>query len=79
MGVHENPTYGENCLKWWILDSLQVKSTLSEKERVVSLRGFNTPMHPCHGRKKNNVGKDNLNGPDDGLQINQQRIGKKLD
>ena len=45
----------------------------------MSLRGFNTPMHPCHGRKKNNVGKDNLNGPDDGLQINQQRIGKKLD
>ena len=45
----------------------------------MSLRGFNTPMRPCHGRKKNNVGKDNLNGPDDGLQINQQRIGKKLD
>ena len=34
-------------------------------------------MHPCHERKKNNVGKDNLNGPDDGLQINQKRIGKK--
>ena len=47
------------------------------KERVVFLRGFNTPIHPRHGRKKNNVGRDNLNAPDDGLQINQKRIGKK--
>ena len=38
--------------------------------------------HTCggsHGRKKNNVDKDNLVGPDDGLQKNQNWIWKKID
>ena len=38
--------------------------------------------HTCgedHGRKKSNVDKDNLDGPDDGLQINQNWIWKKID
>ena len=33
----------------------------------------------CHGRKKNNVDKGNLNESDDGLQINQNWIWKKND
>ena len=33
---------------------------------------------PCHERKKNNVDKDNLNGPDNGLQINQNWIWKEM-
>ena len=33
----------------------------------------------CHGRKKNNVDKDNLNESGDGLQINQKLISKKND
>ena len=33
----------------------------------------------CHGRKKNKVGKDYSNEPDDGLQMNQNCIWKEID
>ena len=32
-----------------------------------------------HGREKKNIDKDHLVGPDDGLQINQNQIWKKID
>ena len=38
--------------------------------------------HTCgggHGRKKNNANKDNLDGPDDGLKVNQNWIWRKTD
>ena len=38
--------------------------------------------HTCggnHRRKKNNIDKDNLDGPDDGLHINQNWMWKKTD
>ena len=33
----------------------------------------------CHGRRKNNVDQDNVIGPNDVLQINQNWIWKKTD
>ena len=51
-----------------------------EKDGLVFLRGGLIPQCTlCHGRKKNNVDKDKLNGPDNGLQINQNWIWKKID
>ena len=41
--------------------------------------GVDIPMHTMSWEKENNVGKDNLNGPDDGLQINQNWIWKITD
>ena len=38
--------------------------------------------HTCaggHWRKKNNANKDNLDGPYDGLQVNQNWIWKNID
>ena len=32
-----------------------------------------------HGRKKNDADKDHSGGPDDGIQINQNWIWKKID
>ena len=44
------------------------------KKRGWCFEGGDTPMHKCYRRKKNNVDKDKLNEPGDGLQINQNGI-----
>ena len=46
---------------------------------VVVHSGFHHTCCGSHGRKKHNVDKDNLDDPDDELQINQNRIWKKTD
>ena len=46
--------------------------------RIVVQSGVHHTCGGGHGRKKNNVDKDNSDGSDDGLQINQNWISKKL-
>ena len=46
---------------------------------IVVQSGVHHTFDGGHGRKKNDVDKDNLDGPDDGRQINQNWIWKKID
>lgn len=46
---------------------------------VLLHNGFHHTCGGVHGRNKHNVDKDNLDDPDDELQINQNRIWKKTD
>ena len=46
---------------------------------IVVQSGVHHTLGGGPGRKKNNVDKDNLDGPDDGLQINQNLIWRKTD
>ena len=49
---------------------------------LLVLKNIQSALYHCggvHGKRKNNVNKDNLDGSDDGLQINQNGIWKEVD
>ena len=49
---------------------------------LLVLKNIQSALYHCggvHGRRKNNTDKDNLDGSDDGRQINQNGIWKETD
>ena len=76
MEVYKKTIYrGELPKRGELGQFLGLRGGLAEKEGLVFLMGGLIPQCTlCHGRKKNNADKDNLNRPVDEIETNQNWI-----